>query len=228
MYNFKSHITKTSLMILLAIALVGGCDVDFGSDSDNGGNGNPGVDVGEIVEGTVVDTIPSRPAGQGNIDVTVADEDTFSQFTETTGNNGFFSIEGSFSGSPDLQFFDNEDSGNSLGIVIINVFPGAEVDLGDIRLENGNVIFLDDTEVRFDADLIENNCIGNSGNLMVEIDVSGTDDDPEILLQINSSTDIEVDGLDADCDDLLIGQELDIRGILLIGNNVDASDIEVD
>lgn len=227
MYYLLNNITKTSMIIFLAFLLIGGCDIDFGTSDDND-NGNSGVDIGEIVEGTVVDTIPGRPADQENIEVIVTDDETDRRFSDTTGVNGFFSIMGSFSGSPDIQFLDNEDSGSSLGIVIINVFPGAEVDLGDIRLENGNVIFLDDTEVDFEADLIQNNCFGNSGNLLVEIDLSGTDDDPEILVQINSSTDIEIDGLDSDCDDLLIGQELEINGILLIGDNVDANQIDVD
>lgn len=226
MYYLLNNITKTSMIVILTFLLIGGCDVDFGTSDDN--NGDSGVDIGEIVEGNVVDTIPRRSADQENIEVIVTDDETDRQFSDTTGVNGFFSIMGSFSGSPDIQFMDNEDSGTSLGIVIINVFPGAEVDLGDIRLENGNVVFLEDTEVRFVADLIQNNCFGNSGNLIVEIDLSGTDDDPEILVQINSSTDIEVDGHDSDCDDLLIGQELEINGILLIGDNVDADEIEVD
>lgn len=229
MHQTAKIISKASLLILFMFIFIGGCDVDFGTGSDDDNdNGETGVEIGERVEGTIVDTIPSRSAGVDNIDVTITDEETNDQTTGTTGVSGFFSLSGNFSGSPDIEFFDNEDGGNSLGIVILNVFPGAEVELGDISLENGVVNFLDDTEVSFEADLIENNCNVNTGTLVVEIDLPDTDNELEILIQISTSTDIEVDGLDSDCNDFLIGQELEINGRLLIGNSVDATDIEVD
>ncbi|MGH7884687.1 MAG: hypothetical protein ACRENO_03215 [Thermodesulfobacteriota bacterium] len=229
MNKFAVLAVKSSLIFFFTIIFIGGCDIDFGTGTDNGNNGGGGgIDDGEIVRGTIVDTIPGRSSGVSNIDITITDDDTEDQSTATTGSSGFFSIEGSFAGNPDIEFFDNDDSGNSLGVVILNVFPGARVDLGNISLENGIVNFLDDTEVDFTADLIDNNCSGNSGTVIVEIDLDGTDNDLEILVQITNSTDIEVDGLDADCGDFIIGQELEIRGILLIGNSVNATDIQID
>ncbi len=230
MYQTTRQISKAAFLVFFIFIFIGGCDVDFGggTDDNDNDNGDSGVEIGEIVQGTIVDTIPTRATGVDNIEITITDEDTSDQTSETTGSSGFFSISGNFSGSPDIEFFDNEDVGNSIGIVILNVFPGAEVDLGDISLENGVVNFLEDTEVSFEADIIENNCNGNSGTIEVEIDLPDTDNEFEILVQINSSTDIEIDGLDADCDDFIIGQELEIDGTLLIGNSVDATDIEVD
>lgn len=229
MYQTAKLFSKTTLLILFVFIFIGGCEVDFGGGTnDDSSNGDSGVEIGEIVEGTIVDTIPSRAVGVDNIEVTLTDEDTGDMTSETTGSSGFFSISGNFSGSPDIEFFDNEDAGNSLGIVILNVFPGSEVDLGDISLENGVVSFFEDTEISFEADIVENNCNGNSGTIEVEIDLPDTDNEFEVLVQISTSTDIEIDGLDSDCDDFIIGQELEIDGVLLIGNSVDATDIEVD
>ncbi len=53
-------------------------------------------------------------------------------------------------------------------------------------------------------------------------------DPVDIIIQVSNSTVITRDNDDIDCNDLLIGQKLDINGNLLgFGNNVDADTIEV-
>lgn len=220
--NYLSYI----ILVTVIFTVVGGCDVDFGTD--NNGNNNGGSDGGttsESVEGTIVDVLPSRDSGVSNITADIMDEDHPNMtFSGTTGNTGFFKVEGSFSGTPQLDFIDEDNNQNSLARIIINVFPKARVKLGDIRLDSGNVVFLDDITVIFDADLIENDCIDNSGSVKVEASNGNTID---VLVQITNSTDLERDNDNITCNDLLKGQTLEISGVLLVGNSVEADRIVV-
>lgn len=223
-YHDLNTICKFMIVIILALAVSGGCDVEFGNSDRNNGNGGGGGEDEESVEGTIITVIPGRENGVENITVEITDEVTTDMFFDTTDNTGFFRVEGSFSGTPQINFADDDDNQNSLGRVFINVFPGSRIRLGDIRLDNGNVIFEDDTRVTFLADIIENNCADNSGSIDVEASNSTT---VEILVQINNSTDLVRDGDDITCNDFVIGQEVEISGFLLVGNTVDADRIEV-
>lgn len=223
--KYSGTITGYLCLFLLLFVIVGGCDVDFGTSDreDDDGGGGDGT-TSESVEGTIVDVIPTRENDVSNITLEITDEDTTDMFFGTTDNSGFFRVEGSFSGTPQLNFVDDDNNQNSLGRIIINVFPRARVRLGDIRLDNGNVVFEEDIRVTFDADIIENNCMGNSGSIDVEATNNNT---VEILVQITNSTDLVRDGDDITCDDFMIGQEVEISGFLLVGNSVEADRIEV-
>lgn len=223
--KYSGTITGYLCLFLLLFVIVGGCDVDFGtSDREDDDGGGGGGTTSESVEGTIVDVIPTRENDVSNITLEITDEDTTDVFFGTTDNSGFFRVEGSFSGTPQLNFVDDDNNQNSLGRIIINVFPRARVRLGDIRLDNGNVVFEEDIRVTFDADIIENNCMGNSGSIEVEATNNNT---VEILVQITNSTDLVRDGDDITCDDFMIGQEVEISGFLLVGNSVEADRIEV-
>ena len=230
---FNKLFSFFSLLLLLSFFIIGGCDVDFGgTEDDDGGSGNNGNgngSISETVEGTIVDVIPSRDSDVQDITAQIMDDDDLSTFTATTGASGFFEIDGNFAGTPDLEFLDDDNNDNSLGQIIINVFPGARVQLGDISLENGTIVLNDDTTVTFDADITDNDCSDNSGSIEVEIE-NDDGDDVDVLVQINNSTDIEDnDGDDINCEDLLVGQEIEVSGELLgIGNNVEADRIEQD
>lgn len=223
--KYSGTITGYLCLFLLLFVIVGGCDVDFGTSDreDDDGGGGDGT-TSESVEGTIVDVIPTRENDVSNITLEITDEDTTDMFFGTTDNSGFFRVEGNFSGTPQLNFVDDDNNQNSLGRIIINVFPRARVRLGDIRLDNGNVVFEEDIRVTFDADIIENNCMGNSGSIEVEATNNNT---VEILVQITNSTDLVRDGDDITCDDFMIGQEVEISGFLLVGNSVEADRIEV-
>lgn len=219
----KEKIYSYLILFFVLFAVTGGCDVEFGnSDRSNGGGG--GDDNMETVEGTIVDVIPSRENDVSNITLEITDEDSAEMFFDTSDSTGFFMVEGSFSGMPQLNFVDDDNNQNSLGRVFINVFPRARVRLGDIRLDNGNVVFEDDIRVTFNADIIENNCMDSSGSIDVEATNGSTVD---ILVQIRNSTDLVRDGEDITCNDLLTGQEVEVTGFLLVGNSVDADRIEV-
>ena len=214
-------------LALIMFFIVGGCDVEFGSDDDDGGGGNNNDD--EIVQGTIIEVLPTRENGVENITVVVIDDNSF-EFEDTTTNSGFFSIEGNFSldsGDLDLEFRDGDNMNEILAETSIDTFPGAQLDLGNITLENG--IYNpenDDPEIDFEADAIEINCGEDTGTLTVEIE-NGSNDF-EIIVQVFTSTDIVRDGDDINCNEILVGQTLEINGILVSSNSVDAETIIVE
>lgn len=218
------HYKYLSIFLFLFL-IIGGCDVDFGgtNDDDDGGGGS----TDEVIRGTITEIIPNRENNLAGITVSVMEEDAFQIFTDTTSSSGTFFIEGNFaSNNTTLDFLDDDNGDELLGQTSINIFPEAEVNLGNITLENGTVDFdEDEVTVSFEADLIEHmNCTENSGSLKVESEGS---DPIEIIIQVSNSTIITRDNDDIDCDDLSIGQALNIFGKLLISNNVDAETIEV-
>ena len=218
------HYKYLSIFLFLFLIL-GGCDVDFGgtNDDDDGGGGS----TDEVIRGTITEIIPNRENNLAGITVSVMEEDALQTFTDTTSSSGTFFIEGNFaSNNTTLDFLDDDNGDELLGQTSINIFPEAEVNLGNITLENGTVDFdEDDVTISFDSDLIEINCTDNSGSLTVESEGS---DPIDIIIQVSNSTVITRDNDDIDCNDLLIGQTVDINGNLLgFGNNVDADTIEV-
>lgn len=211
-------------IILFLFLIIGGCEVDFGGTNDDDGGGGS---TDEVIRGTITEIIPSRENNLAGITVSVMEEDALQTFTDTTSSSGTFFIEGNFaSNNTTLDFLDDDNGDELLGQTSINIFPEAEVNLGNITLENGTVDFdEDDVTISFEADLIEINCTDNSGSLTVESEGS---DPVDIIIQVSNSTVITRDNDDIDCNDLLIGQTLDINGNLLgFGNNVDADSIEV-
>jgi len=218
------HYKYLSIFLFLFL-IIGGCEVDFGgtNDDDDGGGGS----TDEVIRGTITEIIPNRENNLAGITVSVMEEDALQTFTDTTSSSGTFFIEGNFaSNNTTLDFLDDDNGDELLGQTSLNIFPEAEVNLGNITLENGTVDFdEDDVTISFEADLIEINCTDNSGSLTVESEGS---DPIDIIIQVSNSTVITRDNDDIDCNDLLIGQTVDINGNLLgFGNNVDADTIEV-
>jgi len=215
---------KCLSIFLFLFLIIGGCDVDFGGTNDDDGGGGS---TDEVIRGTITEIIPERENNLAGITVSVMEEDAIQTFTDTTSSSGTFFIEGNFaSNNTTLDFLDDDNGDELLGQTSINIFPEAEVNLGNITLKNGTVDFDEnDVTISFDADLIEINCTNNSGSLTVE---SEGRDPIDIIIQVSNSTVITRDNDDIDCNDLLIGQTLDINGNLLgFGNNVDADTIEV-
>ena len=217
---------KFLTFVLLLFLIIGGCDVDFGgTDDDDGGGGNGNTD--EILRGTITEIIPVRENDLAGIKVSVMEDNSLQTFTDTTTSSGTFFIEGNFANNnTTIEFLDDDNGDELLGQTSINIFPEAEINLGNITLENGTVDFdQDEVTVSFESDLIEINCTSNSGSLTVESEGS---DPIEIIIQVSNSTIITRDNDDVDCGALLIGQTLDINGNLLgFGNNVDADTIDV-
>jgi len=209
-------------LLFLWFFLIGGCDVEFGGGGgNNGGGGGGGGDEVETVQGTIVSIIPDQDLQGITVEITVDDG---APETDITGDSGFFSIDGPIAGSPQIEFFDGDS--NPLGTIIISVYPTAQVELGNISLETGNVNLLNETEVTFNGDISSNNCTGNSG--FIEIDAENDQEQVTVIVQISESTDIIVNGNDTTCEDLLLGRNVEIQGDIPSINTVNASRIEVD
>ena len=209
-------------LLFLWFFLIGGCDVEFGSDgNNNGGGGGGGGDEVETVQGTIVSIIPDQDLEGITVEITVNDG---TPETDVTDAGGFFSIEGPLAGSPQLAFLDSDS--NPLGAISISVFPTAQVELGNISLESGNVNPLNETEVTFNGDITSNNCTGNSGFL--EVEAENDQEKVTIIVQISESTDLIINGEDAVCEDFLLGRNVQVQGAIPTVNTVDADSVEID
>jgi hypothetical protein len=215
----RAHSLLYHIICILFISLFtsGGCDIDFSTDNDNGNGGGNG-NTQAILKGTI--TSISSDGNLDGITVEVEDEDSGITFSDVTVSNGFFQIEGGFSGSPArLEFFDEGQT--QIALTSVTVFPGAEVDLGDLTINSGSITFEDDIIVTFEGDVTENNCSQGAGTIEV------TADDTPVIVDISSSTDIIRDNDDLVCEDLSEGNNVEVRGELLINNTVGADLIEV-
>ena len=222
--NIRTILPKGIISLLfLWFFLIGGCDVEFGGGGgDNGGGGGGGgSDELETVQGTIVSIIPDQDLEGITVEITVDDG---APETDITDAGGFFSIEGPLAGDPQIEFFD-EDS-NSLGAISISVFPTAQIELGNISLENGNVNTLNITEVTFSGDISSNNCIGNSG--FMEVDAENDQGQVTVIVQISESTDLIINGDDAVCEDFILGRNVEVQGEIPSVNTVDADRVEID
>ncbi len=216
----KSFLYSLFTLLALIIPLIpsGGCDIQFGGGSGNGGSQS------ETLEGTVVNVIPERSIE--GITVQVVNESNFI-FSSITGANGFFRIPefaidvGNFAGSSiKVDFLDEEvDPPEILGTTRVNIFPGAKVEIGNIRLENGSAFFDNETIVTFDGRLQENNCTGNTGSMDIETLSGGVC----VLANIVTQTELVSDnGNTLTCQGYLVGIKVNVRGILRTGDVVEA------
>jgi hypothetical protein len=220
--NLRMILRGIISLLLLWFFLIGGCDVEFGGGGDNnGGGGGGGGDEVETVQGTVVIIIPDQDIEGILVEITVDDGPPE---TDVTDAGGFFSIEGPLAGDPMIEFFD-EDS-NSLGAISISVFPTAQVDLGNISLENGNVNRPNIPEVTFNGDVSSNSCTGNTG--FIEVDAENDQGQETIIVQISESTDLIINGEDAVCEDFLLGRNVEVQGDNPSANQVNADRVEID
>ncbi len=202
-------------LALIAFFAIGGCDIDFGNDDDNGtDNDNETTRVrGEIVR------VYSREDNDDVDRIRVVIKNS----TQTTGENGIFDIRGNISGdngdNEEIQFQDANDENSVIGRREIDIFPGAELNLGEIEIEDGFVDILEDIFIDFSGDIIDNNCSNNKGSIRVEIE----DSDTEVLVLIDSSTNVDRDDEGTDCEDITEGEELEIEGTC---SGVDCSNVQ--
>ncbi|MER3445705.1 MAG: hypothetical protein C4291_02205 [Candidatus Dadabacteria bacterium] len=205
----------TFIVCILTISLLtsGGCGINFGNDNNNGGDGNTGSDS---VQGTIT-SITNVGSTSG---ITVQATDSSNTFSATTNSNGFFKIEGNFSGSSLRLDFLNQ-SNNLLATTSVTIFPGIEIDLGNITISNGNVNLSGSINITFDGDISENNCSGNAGTIVV---AAGNTD---VIVQVLTSTTIvDSNNNTLSCGNLSSGK-VTVTGTLLMGNTVKANRIEL-
>lgn len=204
-------------VFILSFMQIGGCDIEFGNSDDNG----QGISNMENVSGRVINVIPDTGVEGITVEITNKDDVKSEDVTDSSGN---FTVHGDFDNSPAvIKFLDSTNT--SIGSLNVNIFPGVDMDLGDLEIDNGTVTLDQEAMVIFFGDIIENNCTGNSGSIDVEIKSI------MVTVQINSSTDIERESNNQNitCEDFFIGQEVRVDGDLTnpTGSIVDASDIQV-
>ena len=61
----------------------------------------------------------------------------------------------------------------------------------------------------------------------MEVEASREGESTDVIVQISASTDILRDGDEILCEDVLIGQSVEVRGVLEIGNTVDADIVDL-
>ena len=217
MIFYKRIVVSIVTLLTVSFFIIGGCDIDFGTSDDSSGSSEL-----ESIEGTVINVIPT--ADIEGIAVDVTDQDNQLNISSgVTLSSGFFKVTGTFIGIPIIEFFDQVDE--SLGLINVTVYDDSRIQLGNIRLENGVVILDDSTIITFEGNvaLDGNNCTNNVGTITVET----LDRDTDVILQISSSTDVLDKNNDIiDCQDFLNGNRIETRGIVLLGNTVDAFRIQ--
>ncbi len=214
--KLKDRIALGTVLPFLLLMHVAGCDIEFGGDG-----GDDYLTTDSVVSGQI-NEIDNDSDTEG-LTVTLEDENSDSEYEDVTGASGGFEITGGFCGTSIVTITDAE--GDQLGVFSIEVFPGSDTDIGGITVSSGSVTFEDDIITEFIGDVVENDCDGNSGTLTVEINHDC--DTVEVLVYVDSTTDVTDGDNDIDCDEIAVGAELQIDSVMGVGNSVDAFDIEV-
>src|SRR3990170_4629162 len=132
-------------ILTISIFTSGGCPIEFGG----GGGGDDGGNLESIVQGTII----SQP--NSSLTVRISNNGDLPEFLDLTDSNGNFLIQGDFNGCLTLRLEFQDSNKDILAFTNVTVFPKTSVDLGNIMLENGNVI-LDDPDnisVTFDGNI---------------------------------------------------------------------------
>lgn len=213
------------LFFLVVSFLAAGCDLDI--DFGSGGNGET-VEDDEVIMGSV-EEVPDNVDGVSGLLAKVTSGDGLRSYEDTTEEpSGDFSVSGDFDGSnARLEIFENENSDSVLGSIRLNVFPGAVLDIGDIRVGGTNIELTEDTNITFNGEISGKTCEGRNGNLEVTIESDG--EETEVTVSVTASTEIEI-GSDEnlECGDIVTGDEAEIDGILLVGSTVEATIIDIE
>ena len=214
---------KTYLFFaLVSLCATAGCDldIDFG-----GSDGSGGVSSEETVRGSVREVIPSVEDGVSGLFVRFTSDDGDQAYSALTNSSGNFSVEGNLDPGGKLEILENENSDSPLGSISLNVFPGSEVNIGDVRLRSGATELTEDIRIIFKGTVAATNCSGAAGTLEVEIEGR----EREVLVQVSSSTDFDIRDNDSlECDSIMEDDQVEIRGALLQGDTVRATDIIID
>ena len=225
------------LFLLISLFAVSGCglDIDFGGF----GNGD-GAEGSESIEGFIIDVIPQRNDEVSNLAIRVVNKETSQnyqllkdcrmgagnsevenpeQITKAIGN---FCVEGDFDPEAELRISEVGDEDSPLAVTKLTVFPGAMIDIGDVRLRGGNIEYTEDINIDFNMDfrgrVSTKNCLDDTGSIEVEIDSNKTNDNDaiEVLVQIKSDTDIQTANIDnLSCDSINVGDTVrELEGTL--------------
>lgn len=202
-------------IITISLLSSGGCDLDFG-----GGGDDDGGNLVSIVQGTIISTPNS-----GITAVLINNENGTVFESNPTDNSGNFFITGDFNGCLTLRLEFQDSNEDVIAFTNVTVFPKTNVDLGDVSLDNGNVI-LDDPNnisVNFDGNIdftdSPKTCDGGVGDSEGTIVVTRANTD--ITVQIVPTTNIEdTNNNPIGCDNLIADAEVEVTGTLQVHNTV--------
>ena len=202
-------------IITISLLSSGGCDLDFG-----GGGDDDGGNLVSIVQGTIISTPNS-----GITAVLINNENGTVFESNPTDNSGNFFITGDFNGCLTLRLEFQDSNEDVIAFTNVTVFPKTNLDLGDVSLDNGNVI-LDDPDnisVNFDGRInftdAPRTCFGgvNDSQGTIVITRSNTD----ITVQIVPTTNIEdTNNNPIGCDNLIADAEVEVTGTLQVHDTV--------
>jgi hypothetical protein len=204
---------------ILTISLLssGGCDFSFGGGGGDGGN------LQSIVQGTIT----SQPNSGITVQLINTDNQTiFVSIPNPTDDSGNFFIQGDFNGCLTLRLEFLDSNQTVLAFTSVTVFPKANVDLGNVSLDNGIVTLEDanDVSVTFEANInkdldVPSTCTGGINNSQGTLVV--TKGNTDITVQINTSTDIvDKNNNSIGCDNLFNGNTFQITGTLQVNDTV--------
>ena len=216
--SFKTYL----FFAFVSLCAAAGCDldIDFGGSDDKSG-----VSSEETVRGSVREVIPSVEDGVSGLFARFTSDDGDQTYSDLTNSGGDFSVSGDLDPGGKLEILENENSDSPLGSIRLNVFPGAEVNIGDVRLRSGATELIEDIRVIFKGTVAATNCSGAAGTLEVEIEGR----EREVLVQVSSSTDFDIRDNDSlECDSIMEDDRIEVRGALLQGDTVRATDIIID
>ncbi len=236
--------------LFISLFAVSGCglDVEFGGSGD--GNNTEGS---ESIEGFIIDVIPQRDDEVSNLAIRIVNKETSQnyqllkdcrigagnsevenpeQITKAAGN---FCVEGDFDPEAELRISEVGEEDSPLAVTKLTVFPGAMIDIGDIRLRSGNIEHTEDINIDFNVDfrgrVSAKNCLDDTGNIGVEIDsYKTTDNNPtEVLVQIKSDTEIGTANIEnLSCDSINVGDIVRRLEGTLNGITIKATFIEIE
>ena len=206
--------------LFISLFAVSGCglDIDFGG---SGNNGNADVAHEETIEGTIKN-VPGKYEGASfvikacvvengdlrNCEVRALEEDVF--------EDEKFSLEGNLDPEVQLQIFETGDESDDIATRIIEVFPGATIDIRDIDINSKKeIVFLEEVEVTFNGEVdVEGNrdCTDEddelNGKILIKISAEGSE---TVTITVRLD-DTGIEGEDNPrCDQLAPGREVEIK-----------------
>jgi hypothetical protein len=214
----NSIVPKFVMLNILFIAFISllGCDIEFGGSGGDGDGGNSF----ETVQGNVTSIVPNTIPVEGSFVVV----NNNPELSDTLPSSGFFIIEGLFSGSSTRLDFREQLGPPSFATTFLNVYRGATLELGNINIENGNVIFTGPMVTNFNGTVLENNCDVNTGTLEVQT----RNNNPKVFVIVNITPTTNITGCRNEpcfCED--IGTRVKVRGSLESNNVVNAGTLTI-
>ena len=219
----KTHASAVKIylffLFISSLAIAGcGLDIDFGG---SGGNGNADVEHEETIEGIII-KVPPKYEGASfvikacvvedgdlrNCEVRALDEDVF--------EDEEFSLEANLDPEVQLQVFETGDESLEIATRIIEVFPGATIEIGDIEInERKEIVFLEEVEITFNGEVdVEGNrdCTDEddelNGKILIKISAEGSE---TVTITVRLD-DTGIEGEDEPrCDQLAPGREIEIK-----------------